>query len=256
MKRIAYLATVAALPIAALVAPLTATAVTTEALSPTWQSWQADALHAVSTIRDQGPVTLAALPGPISVSLVDTSSGPITIEQQSIEAQDGSGKVDLTLASLDGQQLTVTVAGASSATVLVLDPNGTTIQHEYQVPTIQTSSHHGRARVHLVTIGGCHPYAYPPMVIGSIFGPLVDGLGTINCSVTEDLAAIVSLYIGGTHVGATATGSDSGTYLGVNSFFSCSSGGPNTFHTAELWSVNGVVQGGTTSTGASLGCAA
>jgi hypothetical protein len=71
----------------------------------------------------------------------------------------------------------------------------------------------------------------------------------------ESLAEIVSLYEGSTHVGTTASNTDSGTFLGVNSYDGCTViTGTHSFHTAELWSVNGTVQGGATSINSNLHC--
>ena len=107
----------------------------------------------------------------------------------------------------------------------------------------------------LVTIGGCFPNPQPPGVIGSTFGPLVDGEGIITCGTSESLAEIVALYRGSTHVGTTATGSGGGTFLGINSYYGCSViSGTHAFQTDELWAVNGTVRGGAASHTSNLHC--
>ncbi len=246
-----------------IMAPSVVAATDTSSLSPTWQTWEQQALSAVGSYRGHGPVTPTALPGPVSTSSVSTADGVVSVQQETIITRDDSGAVLLDVAVLGSQQVVVTEYGSASnysGTTLVLRSGSTSIAGTYPLASASTSAstaalRHPRHLVaSLVTIGGCFPAPQRPTVIGSTFGPLVQGEGTVRCTVSENLAAIVSLYVGATHVGTSATGSDTGTTLAVNSYFGCSSGGPNTFHTAELYSVNGIVQGGATSTGASLGC--
>lgn len=261
MKKLVAVLIAAVAPLVMLAIPASASTAS-QALSPSWQTWQHQALAAVGSYRDHGQVSMTSLPSPVSTSSIETSSGPVQVTQQSFTAQDSAGSVGVNVTVLGSQQVVVTSFSPGSSSgpqILVLTPGTSKVANAYTAnaagQTAQTSgARKGRTKVQLVTIGGCSAAAYAPSVIGSIFGPLVDGEGTISCSISETLAAIVSLYVGTTHVGTTAGGTDVGTFLGVNSYDPCVSGGPATFHTAELWSVNGTLQGGGTSGGSYLGC--
>jgi hypothetical protein len=185
------------------------------------------------------------------------------------------------MALLGGTQLVVnemSPAASYRGETLVLQPGSSTIVGTYPLrgatrsdATTATDRSHrsvdasdavlhntrggGRAIARLVTIGGCYADPQAPTVIGSTFGPLIQGEGIITCLTSESLSEIVSLYRGSTHVGTTATGSGGGTFLGVNSYDGCTViTGTHSFHTAELWSVNGTVQGGATSVSSNLRC--
>ncbi len=230
-----------------------------------WTSLRQMAYEAVGSYQGTStPLVLQGHPSSISESSATTVSGEvISVEQETVVASNAEGATEvLGLSLLGGRQLAVSVFGPSAGTegaILVLQPGSPEIAGSYplhaawQGSSFNGAAHRGRSAARLVTIGGCAGYAYPPTVIGSTFGPLVQGAGTISCLTGESLAAIVSLYVGSTHVGTTASGTDVGDYLVVNSYDPCTSGSA-TFQTDELWAVNGNIEGGTTGR-ASLQCA-
>jgi hypothetical protein len=265
---------------------MTPSASASSAATANWSTLEQTGLGAASTYRGDGALTAVGSPSPVSDSTVTTASGVISVAQRTVVADDTSGTVLLNLTLLGGRQLVVTElspgAGFAGAT-LVLEPGTSTVVGTYPRPgndgtatttgaargsnTVKastatlrqtlSSAHRSRRPVdRLVTIGGCAPYPAAPGVIGSTFGPLVQGEGVIECGTTETLSQVVSDYRGGTHVGSTATGSDRSTVLDVNAYYGCTViGGTNGFHTAELWSVHGTLQGGATSGTANLHCA-
>ena len=276
---------VCALPVVTSPASASPAATASPATTTSWSTLDQTGLAAASTYRGEGALAVVGSPSPVSDSTVTTATGVVSVAQRTVVAEDTSGIVLVNLTLLGGRQLVVTErspgAGLAGAT-LVLEPGSSTVAGTYPQPAVagtatSTTTGHGstvpvstatwrrvsqaahRSRPgvdRLVTIGGCDPYPAPPSVIGSTFGPLVQGEGVISCFMTETLAQVVSLYRGGTHVGNTATGSDRGTWLGTTAYDGCSViSGTNGFHTAELWSVNGIVQGGATSGTASLHCA-
>jgi hypothetical protein len=209
-------------------------------------------------------LTIQGHPSSISDSSAMTTTGAaISVEQETVVTSNAQGGTEvLGLNLLGGRQLDISVFGPSSGSegvILVLQPGSPEIAGSYPLHTgsqpasVNGAAHRGRSVTHLVTIGGCAGYAYPPAVIGSTFGPLVQGAGTISCLTGESLAAIVALYVGSTYVGTSASGTDVGDYLVVNSYDPCTSGSA-TFTDDELWAVNGKIQGGTTGH-ASLPCA-
>ena len=256
--------------------------------SPTAASWSTldrTGLAAASAYRGDGPLTAVGNPSPVSDSFVITASGTVSVAQRTVVAVDTSGTVLLNLTLLGSRQLIVTELSSGSSysgAVLVLEPDSSTVEGVYPRPSTTeapatTSVHRaavGRASVatlrepsssgprsrggvdRLVTIGGCFPNPQTPGVIGSTFGPLVMGEGIISCGTPETLSQIVSIYRSGTQVGGSGSGSNSSNYLAVNAYYGCTViGGTNPFVTAELWSVNGVVQGGRTSGTGNLHCA-
>ena len=261
----------------------------TAAASPTVASWSTlgqTGLAAASAYRGDGALAAVGSPSPVSNSTVSTASGVISVAQRTIVATDTSGTVLLNLTLLGGRQLVVTElspgAGYAGAT-LVLQPGSSVIAGTYPKPgtaatavgntdtahhggavrvsaatlrQVLSSTHHSRRSVdRLASAGGCEPYPQPPGVIGSTFGPLVQGEGIVECITTETLSLIVANHRGGTQVGNTASGSDSGTWLGVNAYYGCTViGGTNGFQTAQLWGDDGTI-GGATSGTSSLHCA-
>ncbi|HVX20247.1 MAG TPA: hypothetical protein VHB02_02755 [Acidimicrobiales bacterium] len=259
---------------------------TAGAATQNWSTFRQSALAAVSTYRGSGAVTIVETPSSVSTSTVTTADGVISVAQQSFVATDDAGTVDVNVTLLGGRQLVVSEVDPGAnyrGAALVLRPGTSSISGAYALPgtghaaadattaSLVRPIHHRHggivasgavahnsrgATARLVTIGGCRATPAAPTVIGSTFGPLIDGAGVIRCSIGESLAQIVSIYEGGTHVGSTATGSGAGTLLIVNSYAPCTTiGGTNSFHTAELWSVNGTLQGGATSSSANLQCA-
>jgi|HubBroStandDraft_6_1064221.scaffolds.fasta_scaffold152026_2 hypothetical protein len=266
---------------------MTPSASASSAATANWSTLEQTGLGAASAYRGDGALTAVGSASPVSDSTVTTASGVISVAQRTVVADDTSGTVLLNLTLLGGRQLVVTElspgAGFAGAT-LVLKPGTSTVAGTYPRPgndgtatttgaarggsiaaetstatlrEVLSPTHRSRHSVdRLVTIGGCAPYPAAPGVIGSTFGPLVQGEGVIECGTTETLSQVVSDYRGGTHVGTTATGSDRSTVLDVNAYYGCTViGGTNGFHTAELWSVHGTLQGGATSGTANLHCA-
>ena len=255
----------------------------TGASPSSWSTAEQTALGAAAGFRGDGPLAVVGAFSSITTSVVTTASGAVTVAQRSVVATDGSGVVVVNLTVLGGRQLVVTERSPSagySGETLVLGPGTSTVTGRYPLQgttaTALTSDgqrgrglHGGivatdavahpsdrRPVARLVTIGGCGPRPQIPGVIGSTFGPLIDGEGIVTCSTGESLAEIVSDYEGSTHVGNTATGTGGGTHLGINAYAACTIvTATHSFHTAELYSVNGIVQGGATSSSANLHCA-
>jgi hypothetical protein len=263
------------------VAPAAASASTSSG-TPSWSSLEQTAMGVTAGARGDGPLNVAGLPSPVVQSTITTPSGPVSLAQQTVVATDRSGVVVLDLALLGGRQLVVnemSPANDDQGETLVLAPGTSTVTGSYRLSggsaattattALRTATHRdrggivasdgvlhrgGRHTATLVTAGGCYPVPEPPGVIGSIYGPLVQGTGVIDCtSSAETLAEIVGLYRSSTEVGS-ATGSDYGSYLGINAYAPCYSSSSHSFQTDELWAVNGAVDGGAASQWSSLNC--
>ncbi|HVX22483.1 MAG TPA: hypothetical protein VHB02_14115 [Acidimicrobiales bacterium] len=280
----------AALPVVGVVAVLVGGMPALAAGASTAQSWSTlrqSAMTAVGAYRGNGALAITEAPSPVSTSTVTTADGVISVAQQSFVATDAAGTVDVNVTLLGGRQLVVHEVDPTAdyrGEALVLRPGTASVSGSYALPgtgraattqattagLVRTTGGHRHGGVpasgavshghgmnaRLVTIGGCGANPSAPVVIGSTFGPLIDGEGVISCFLNESLAEIVSDYEGSTHVGNTNSGTGSGTWLGVNSYAACTIiGGTNSFHTAELWSVNGIFQGGATSSSSALHCA-
>jgi hypothetical protein len=257
-------------------------ATSTSSATPNWSSLEQSALGVTAGARGDGTLDVAGLPSPVAQSTITTPSGPVSLAQQTVVATDRSGVVVLALDLLGGRQLVVnemSPANGDQGETLVLAPGTSTVTGTYQLPgasqataetaAVRTSSHRrgtgivasdgvlhrgGHHVATLVTAGGCYPVPESPGVIGSIYGPLVQGTGVIDCtSSAETLAEIVGLYRSSTEM-SNATGSDYGSYLGINAYTPCYSSSAHSFQTDELWAVNGSVQGGAASGWSSLDC--
>ncbi|MGH9092818.1 MAG: hypothetical protein ACRDZR_15795 [Acidimicrobiales bacterium] len=248
----------------------------TSASGTAWSSLQQSALKAASGSEGAGALSMVGTPGSVSYSTADTATGPVSLAQQTIVASNGTGQVVLVLAFLGGKQLIVNELSESTggqSAVLVLRPGTSQIAGTYALPqptvgatTAKTHGHantvddvlgggHHHHAAHLDTTGGCYPAPYAPTVVTSTFGPLIDGLGVIRCISRETLSLIVSVYRGGTRVGTVAGGSGGGTWFGVNAYAPCNyNGSYHGFRTAQLWAVNGTLQGGATSATRTLQC--
>ncbi len=266
------------------VAPAAASAASTSTSSaaPNWSSLEQTALGVTAGARGDGTLDVVGVPSSVAQSTITTASGPVSLAQQTVVATDQSGVVVLDLALLGGRQLVVSEmspAANDQGETLVLAPGTSTVTGTYRLPGAsqataetavqRTASHrHGtgiiasdgvlhRGGHHvatLVTAGGCYPVPEDPGVIGSIYGPLVQGTGVINCtSSAETLAEIVGLYRSSTEM-SNATGSDYGSYLAINAYTPCYSSSAHSFQTDELWAVNGTVEGGSASGWSSLDC--
>jgi len=280
----AALPAVGVLSVAAGMLPAITTGATT---TQGWSTYRQSAMAAISTYRGDGSLTMSESASAVSTSTLTTADGVISVAQQSFVATDNGGTVDVNVTLLGGRQLIVNeadpVAGYQGET-LVLRPGTSSVSGAYALPGASQATtanattaglvrtvghdhggvvassavaHHGRGSMaELVTSSGCGAHPQTPTVIGSTFGPLIQGVGIVSCTLVASMAEIVSLYKGVTHVGNTNTGSGTGHSLSIDSYAQCTLiGGTNSFHTAELWSVNGVVQGGMTSPSANLNCA-
>lgn len=240
---------------------------------------QGQAVQAVAGFLGDAGLQSVATSGPVVTSTVATASGPVTVLQWTLVASDASGPVVLSLSWLGGTQLVVTetrpVDGFSGET-LVLVPGSSSIQGTYQVGrsaasaaashrvapgAVAVAAHfavlHPRGnhqRAQLVTYLGCYPAPQNPTVIGSVYGPLIQGEGIVDCSTPRSLGIIAGIYKGYARVG-TASGSGYGYYYSLNAYAPCYASGGNYFVTTELWSVNGAQQPGTQSGWSYLDCA-
>jgi hypothetical protein len=243
-----------------------------------WGQLQDAALAATANYRGDGPLHATEPPTPVSSSTITGTT--ITLQQRTLVTADSSGTVVLQLSLLGGQQLVVDEVAATAAfagAALVLRPGSDAIAGAYPIPgggvTRTTSAKRRRHTSEPITVdtlhlpttesgarldatGGCGPAPQLPRVITSTFGPLVQGLGIIECVQSETLSIIVGLYRGFfTHVGATSGTSGYSSYLGHDAYAPCSYiSGTHDFRTSQLWSVNGNYQGGSTSGESALHC--
>lgn len=263
----------------------TAAQASTSLLSTSWSSYDQDALSAAATYRGDGTLTMTSTPSAVTdAPAAASSTGQIAVSQQTVTASDGSGTVLLVLALLGGTQLVVNEIGQSSGgsgAALVLQAGTSSIAGAYPLTQPSTTAtttarvtarravheahavdtgtrHHGghhARRGPVLATSNCWPEPYAPVVISSIFGPLIDGLGVVACNVFATMSLIVSVFRGGTRVGTVMGGTGGGTWLGINAYAVCTHiSGSHLFHTAQLWAVNGVYQGGATSPNAWLHC--
>ncbi len=266
------------------VAPMTASAATTATSSgtPSWSSLEQTALGVASGARGDGPLAEIGSPSSVAQSTIPTASGPVSLSQQTVVATDRSGVVVLDLALLGGRQLVVSEmspAANDQGETLVLAPGTSTVTGTYRLSgasqataetaALRTASHRRGSSIvasdgvlhrgghHVATLtaaGGCFPAPQSPGVISSIYGPLIQGEGIIDCtSSAETLAQIIGLYMGSTQLN-NAGGATYGSYLAINVYSPCYSSSAHSFQTAELWSVNGVLQSGANSGWSSLNC--
>jgi len=266
------------------VAPAAASAASTSTSSaaPNWSSLEQTALGVTAGARGDGTLDVVGVPSSVAQSTITTASGPVSLAQQTVVATDQSGVVVLDLALLGGRQLVVSEmspAANDQGETLVLAPGTSTVTGTYrlagasqataQTAVLRTASHrHGTGIVasdgvlhrggHVVatlaTAGGCFPAPQEPGVISSVYGPLIQGTGVIDCtSSPETLAQIIGLYMGSTQLN-NAGGATYGSYLAINTYSPCYSSSAHSFQTAELWSINGALQTGANSGWSSLNC--
>lgn len=250
----------------------------TSTSTATWSSLEQAALQATAGYRDTGPLTVVGTPSAAISSTVATPSGELSVAQRSLVATNATGTVDMVLALLGGSQLVVNEVGQTSSepgAALVLRPGTSQIAGAYPltktstatttaagpahtIRTVDALAHDGALRhrpAHLDTTGGCYPAPSYPVVVTTGFGPLIDGLGGVRCLQYETMGLIVSVYHLGTREGTPNSGSGGGYYLGVNAYAFCYHiTGWHAFRTTQLWSVNGVLQGGATSSYNTLHC--
>jgi hypothetical protein len=247
-----------------------------------WSSLEQTALGVTASARGDGSLDVAGLPSPVAQSTITTASGPVSLAQQTVVATDQSGVVVLDLALLGGRQLVVSEmspAANDQGETLVLAPGTSTVTGTYrlagasqataQTAALRTASHrHGtgiiasdgvlqRGGHHVATLtaaGGCFPAPQEPGVISSVYGPLIQGTGVIDCtSSPETLSQIIGLYMGSTQL-SNAGGASYGSYLAINAYSPCYSSSGHWFQTAELWSINGTLQTGADSGWSALSC--
>lgn len=230
--------------------------------APNWSSLEQNALQAVSGYQDVGPLSAA---GPLSdtaqSSFTEADGQQIPVVQRSVATSDGQA---LNLTLLGGTQLVVTTASAVGGTIVVLQPGTSTVSEAYALgspgestaPSTPATSAAGGATAVLTAAGGCFADPGAPGVIGSIYGPLVMGVGEVQCSYSdEDISILASIDENGVQVSGTAGGSAYSSYLQVVVYSECTPvSWTNAFQTAELWSINGVLQGGAVSGANWLNC--
>ncbi len=270
----------AALASASLLAPIAAGATSTSA-GTSWGTWQNQAFSAVAGYRGDGPLTAGAS-GPIGYSSVTTPSGPVSVAERTVSAEDNGGRVTVQVTVLGQAQVLVTelspTAGNGGAT-LVLRPGSSAVTGTYPVRSADGSpataaAHRGNGRDattdavvrhlgadgdgRLTVTGGCYPTPQSPFVASTTFGPLVDGTGVIDCGNPETLGLIVSIYRGVfTHVGTNQGGTTTHprTSYAVSTYYFCTHiTGTHEFRTSQIWSVNGTDEGGATSSESWLHC--
>lgn len=275
---VAAIISVSVLSVVAITGSSSALASTVSATSA-WTGYDQTALGAASAYGGLGTISMTTSPSEVTLTNATTPSGQIPVAQETIVASSSSGTVVLVVALLGGTQLVVNVLSESTGgqgTALVLQPGTSSVIGTYPLsaPTVTATTaatravheahtadavvrragahrHHAR----LETTGGCYPAPYAPVVISSTFGPLIDGLGVIRCLYAETLSLIVAIYKGFTRQGTQSGGSGGGTWYGINAYAVCSHiSGTHTFRTSQLWAVNGVLQGGATSSNAALHC--
>ncbi|MDA8356218.1 MAG: hypothetical protein M0Z95_07995 [Actinomycetota bacterium] len=278
-------ATTVARPTAAMSTELTASTTSTGTTQTTarasddvdWTTLEGTALAVAGKYIGGSPLRPAGPLGPIVTSNVDTTGEAISVAQRTLPATSGAGSgatVQMQLVLLGDVQLVVDVEsldGSFQGAALVLAPGTHTVESVVPVPGSETSATAivttaraatdpvGTANAAMsvpLTFPGCYGNPQPPVVIGSVFGPLIQGEGIVECLSPEPLGLIVSIYQGNTRVGNAAGGTGTGTYLPIDAYAQCVvTSGTHNFVTAELYSVAGYLQGSATSPSATLHCA-
>ncbi|HVX20948.1 MAG TPA: hypothetical protein VHB02_06355 [Acidimicrobiales bacterium] len=251
--------------------------------TPTWQQLQATALQVAADAQGVQTLNLAGLPSVPVQSTVTTPSGPVSLSQQTVVSTGRSGTVVVNLSLLGGKQEIVSEMNVNqnyAGETLVLAPGTSRVTGTYHLPgashaTASTSAlHRGTHGHHVVTTASdgvyktstdskidlaaaynCWANPQPPGVIGSIYGPLIQATGVIDClSGSATLAMIVGLYQNNGAQKGSGSGSGWGGYLGINAYAPCYQTSWNWFQTAQIWAVNGALQPGASSSWSYLGC--
>lgn len=241
-----------------------------------WSALQDQALRAVSGPGGAGSLDRVQDVGPVRTSTLSTASGQVPVVERSVVASGAGGPMDLVLSWLGGTQLVVTATSpgnASADLTLVLAPGTFQVQGRYPLGVAQARTaavvHRGavrardavirtggrhRSSARLASTNGCAGYAEAPTVIGSVYGPLIESTGIIDCPYPNTLGMILSIYEYGSAITTVSGGANTSGYA-LNAYHVCSLiSGSNAFQTAELWSVNGSLYG-SSSPVAYLGCA-
>ncbi len=249
----------AAVPLAASAAPAPLAASAAPAPGPSWPTLQDQAATAVAGSRDNGPVTFTGvLSGPAArtpVGLVHGGSVPSTGEL--LAARDGAGSFKVDLDLLGSSQLVVTILG-SPGTVLVLTPGTSTVAESHTVAVSQTRPAIASAGLEGAGLGSCGAAAYDPVVIGSIYGPLIDANLMVECSAPETIASFGSLseWVYQAKTIGTGGGTVYTNYFSYNVYAPCTPvSWLSYFQDGVLASINGGPLFGGTSPWVGLNCA-
>ena len=97
---------------------------------------------------------------------------------------------------------TYRLAGASQATAQTAALRTASHRHGTGIVASDGVLHRGGHHVAtLATAGGCFPAPQEPGVISSIYGPLIQGTGVIDCTVERgDTGEVIGLYMGSTQL--------------------------------------------------------
>jgi hypothetical protein len=237
-----------------------------------WPALFGQAFTAVQAYDNAGPVVaMSGNSTPINTWL-QTPSGRVAVNQSSELASDSDGTMLVGVSDLGEQQLVVDALDPDSGTgvTLVLQPATEDVasSHRLHPATANAGKDKGKGEgkgkntgagstgvATPATAGGCYPTPTTPVVVGSVFGPLVQGTGIVSCPYSpESISLIADLYRWGASAGNSGGGSTYGTSLAINVFSACHASGANPYDTGELFSVNGYEQYGARSGTSWLGC--
>lgn len=234
-----------------------------------WPTLFNQAFSAVQSYENAGPVTGTSTNSTPVNSWLHTPSGDVAVNQSSELATDNTDTLLIGVSDLGEQQLLVNIIipGTGDPTTLVLAPASQgsqggesaqalhgSIQEIVKGKERKAPSAGGAGGLTPDTDGGCYEEPTAPVVVGSVFGPLVQGTGVVDCPLgAESVSLIATLYRWSTSV-ASGGGSTYGSSLAVNVYSACNPSGNNPYATAELFSVNGSLAGGATSKTEWLGC--
>lgn len=220
---------------------------------PPWPSLvlQAEAAIAAKT-GSPVPEAITPLSATTTANVQTVTGGVVQASETTFMATASGANYTIGLTLLGGQQLLVDYGtpGSSVIDVLTLVPGTSQIASAAQLSS--------QAGVQPDT-SNCYPIAYSPTVVGTIYGPLIEGIGGAGCSYSpEVLGAIVALYSNGSGVGNASGGSSSPnavySYIAPYDYAPCYSSSANAFNTAVIYSVNGTVAGGGSSGNSWLDC--
>jgi hypothetical protein len=228
-----------------------------------WNDWMSQAFDAIQNSQGFGQIVQQGDLSAVShTSLSLPGVGTVSVQQRTVVISDGttSDLVGLTVLGEEQEMVDVINPVNGDDTTLVLAPYSSNVndsvhvrqRHHQDVAPAPTGD---APRV----AGGCYASPDAPFVVGSVYGPLVKGIGVVSCPYgNESLSVMASLYersgSGSTHVGNGGSASVFGTYLAVDAYDGCTPSTGHAFQTAQLWSVNGTLQSGASSAWATLGC--
>jgi len=231
---------------------------------PDWATLEQQALGAVASYQRIGPLAATGGLSPAAASSFTLADGTaVPVVQRSVTTSDGQ-VLDLVL--LGGRQLVVTAASSVGGAVVVLEPGSSQVSAAYPLAATSGSSNGpgapvgtgtgGASAVLTSTPGYCYAEPGTPGVVGSIYGPLVMGVGEVICySSAENISILASIDENGSQVSGTSGASGYTSLLQVAVYSQCTPvGWDNAFQTAQLWSINGTLEGGAVSPVAWLGC--